>query len=306
MPQHAIRSILAASDLGEASDASIQVAATLAEEVGATLHVVHAINPPSPYWEATTDAVSTQGWLHDGRRRLAQQVGKAVAEGTTPTQRVTIGRPFQVIEDRAKEVEADLIVLGPHRRRGAADGLLGTTADRVIRTSPIPCLVANGTLQTPLRRVLVPLDLSEPARGALDVAIAWLTDAAGRDPESAQRPEIEVLHVIADSIDPGGKSHPERRIEADLTSETSAALDRAGASAGLTIRPRVVYDDSPAEGILRTAGETDADLVVMGTHGYGAIRRALVGGVTSAVARRSPGPVLLVPPAMWRNQSARD
>ncbi|HEU0012596.1 MAG TPA: universal stress protein [Longimicrobium sp.] len=52
--------------------------------------------------------------------------------------------------------------------------------------------------------------------------------------------------------------------------------------------------DGPAEEIVARPEEACADLLVMATHGYGAIPRALPGG------RCAPGPVLLVPPRLWR------
>ena len=49
------------------------------------------------------------------------------------------------------------------------------------------------------------------------------------------------------------------------------------------------------EKILETADEVDADLIVMGTHGYGAVKDALMGGTVRRVLRRSDRPVLVVP-----------
>src|SRR5690606_15872693 len=79
----------------------------------------------------------------------------------------------KAILDRAAAVEADLIVIGPHRRRAVGDAFLGSTADRVIRSAGAPCLVVRGPLSLPLRRVVVPIDLSEPAQRALDAALRW-------------------------------------------------------------------------------------------------------------------------------------
>ncbi|HWK90556.1 MAG TPA: universal stress protein [Longimicrobium sp.] len=53
------------------------------------------------------------------------------------------------------------------------------------------------------------------------------------------------------------------------------------------------------------SGESHADLLVMATHGYGAVRRALLGGTAQAVARRAPCPVLLVPPRLWKDAPER-
>ena len=76
------------------------------------------------------------------------------------------------------------------------------------------------------------------------------------------------------------------------------------AAGPLDVRDEVCWGDLPAEEILRVAGRESADLLVIATHGYGAIRRALIGSVASSVARGASGPVLLVPPAMWNAEPA--
>ena len=69
------------------------------------------------------------------------------------------------------------------------------------------------------------------------------------------------------------------------------------------MQAEVLQGDLVAKRIIQFAERADADLVVLGTHGYGAVKRALVGGVASAVAREAQCAVLLVPPALWRNTS---
>jgi nucleotide-binding universal stress UspA family protein len=56
---------------------------------------------------------------------------------------VTCAKPHTAIRQRAREVSADLIVIGPHRSRAVADRVLGSTVDRVIRTSEVPCLIVR-------------------------------------------------------------------------------------------------------------------------------------------------------------------
>jgi len=57
----------------------------------------------------------------------------------------------------------------------------------------------------------------------------------------------------------------------------------------------------PVDGIQLVAEQMEADLIVLGTHGYGALGRAMIGSVSSSVARTVPFPVMLVPPpvSLW-------
>ena len=55
-----------------------------------------------------------------------------------------------------------------------------------------------------------------------------------------------------------------------------------------------VKDKYPADGILETAGERGCDLIAMGSHGYGAVQRFLLGSVATQVLARSSIPVLIL------------
>lgn len=298
------RSILAATDLSEASDAVLRAAGRLAAASGATLHVVHAFDlPATPYADATglgtTMALeSFPERVRDARVALQAQCIRALPDGVEPaTREVVIYVAHRAIAERALAVDADLVVLGPHRRRGFGDALLGTTADLVIRTSPVPCLVARGELKLPLRRVVAPVDLSEPARNALDQAVAW-SAALGAGSADALRPatELRVVHVVPRFLVAPDLPFDRALVGPELHGDVQGALDRAGGAAGVDVSEELLFGDSLAETITGFAEREAAGLVVMGTHGYGAIRRALIGSVASGVARSAPCPVLLVPP----------
>ncbi|MGL4464470.1 MAG: universal stress protein, partial [Planctomycetia bacterium] len=62
------------------------------------------------------------------------------------------GVPFHEIEKYAKEIEADLLVLATHGRTGLAHFLLGSVAERVVRTAPCPVL----TVRHPEHEFIVP------------------------------------------------------------------------------------------------------------------------------------------------------
>lgn len=61
-------------------------------------------------------------------------------------------------------------------------------------------------------------------------------------------------------------------------------------------RVRSVHADKPGEGIVRIAEELNADLIVMGTRGEGAIRRTITGSVSDYVLHHTTVPVLICPP----------
>jgi nucleotide-binding universal stress UspA family protein len=103
--------------------------------------------------------------------------------------------------------------------------------------------------------------------------------------------ELHVVHVVAN---PAPEPVPERREVADA----ARALERLTASHESSLRRLVrrVLVGSPAEEIARYAMEQHAHLIVMGTHGYGPVRRLFLGSVTASVLHRARCAVLTVPP----------
>ncbi|MCS6771987.1 MAG: universal stress protein [Kiritimatiellae bacterium] len=142
-----------------------------------------------------------------------------------------------------------------------------------------------------MRRILVPVDFSpgmqDVARFAAKLARAFSAD-------------LTLLHVAPPepdfvSYEPGPDS-----VRTAVARELSALhhklheLDRSLEAEGLSVTSLVIQGYT-VEKILQEILRLGADLVVMGSHGHGALRHLLVGSVTEGVIRESPVPVVVVP-----------
>lgn len=297
-----IRSILVASDLSPDEKDVLRSASALASLAEAALHVIHAVEV-----NETSGAAGPrmEGRLQEADADLREQLRGAIpSTAEADTSRVWPGRAHEVILRRAEDVDADLIIIGPHRQREGQQEILGTTADRLVRTSHVPCMIVRGPISLPLRRILVPTDFSPAAAGAMDLALIWST--ALRLPSgSGQKTQLDVLHVLP--AGPGGPAGgSSTAAETELRTQVDAGCRRTGCGKPLDIVESVAEGSSPAEEILRSVRAKDVDLLVLGTHGEGAQERALIGSVSSTVARRATCPVLLCPPALARELSGRD
>jgi nucleotide-binding universal stress UspA family protein len=303
-----LRSILAATDLTATSNEVLRAAAALAALSGAALHIVHAA--PAPARSAGEPEIESerarQRRIAEARAALTEQIRHAVPRHVTPTSmEIVFEQPYRAILDRATAAEADLIVIGPHRPRPVGERHLGTTADRVVRTAEQPVLIVREPLSLPLRRVLVPTDLSEAARGALYVGLSWTSALRVPSGTDAPRTALDVVHV-APPLAPGDrKQQRHATVDAALRREIETVLEYGGGT-GLAIERELIEASEPADAIARLARQMRADLVVIGTHGDTGLMRALLGSVASAVARRTSRPVLLVPPEVWRRAIADD
>jgi universal stress protein E len=301
-----IGSILVATDLTESSDEVVRAAAELAAENSAELHILHAFDFPAQPAGRDVPASSFHGRIGEAERRLDEQIGRAVPSGVkVASRRVEVYVAHRAILDAAEGAGADLIVVGPHSRRRRGDEILGSTADRVIRSASVPCLVVRAPLDLPLRKVVVPLDLSEPAIGALEVGLDWGVAFGGHD-DAATGTELIVLHVMPRAFQ--GPDFPFDRavVGPELQREVEGARRRVPGATELEVNEEVRWGETPADEIVRMATEEGAGLLVLGTHGHGLIRRALIGSVAAGVARRAPCPVLLVPPSMLDARGAEE
>jgi len=298
-----IRSILAATDLSETSNEVLHAAAAVAGRTGAALHVLHVYDfPPNPYLDLLDGTPTFQDRIRSSEMALDDQL--AAAGVSAASRQVVIDVPRRAILARALAVSADLIVVGPHKKGGLEQRFFGSTADRVVRSADAPCLVVRCRLNLPLRRVVVPMDLSDPAREALDLALDWGWQLGPGDaPSVGPSLDVRVVHVLpAALLGAGALPSGHARVGPELHRDVAAALGRSGHTANVCVREELLWGSTEAEEIVRYAADEGADLLVLATHGRGAVSRALIGSVTSAVARDARGCVLLVPPALWRSQ----
>src|SRR5690606_26858228 len=160
-----IRSLVIGISEIQGEDPRLAPTIRLAERLGATLHVVHAVRLPDPdlypYLTAWDFDPGVLDRIQDDvRSRIEAQV-----RGISASERIVChaapGPADAAVLKVAEEVEADLIVVGATRRGVIARTVLGTTAQRIVRAARVPVLVSRRPGHGPWRRVLLTTDLSE-------------------------------------------------------------------------------------------------------------------------------------------------
>lgn len=143
----AFQRILACTDLSPASTQAEDLAVAMAMKYGAELSLVHVYELPSYVY--TDMMYSSVDLLAPIEAHLASELAKRLASvrsrGVECTSIFKSGFPPEEIIAAAKEINADLIVIGTHGRRGVKRVFLGSVAERVVRMSPIPVLTVRGT-----------------------------------------------------------------------------------------------------------------------------------------------------------------
>lgn len=140
------RLILSPVDFSQTSQRAFETALDLAARLKAEVRVMHvfqlpASSLPEGVWQAPDDLEAT---VEDAlQKRLDEFVAKSTAKGVTVSTGLCEGVPYVEITRAAQELGADMIVIGTHGRTGLAHLMLGSVAERVLRTSDIPVLTVR-------------------------------------------------------------------------------------------------------------------------------------------------------------------
>ena len=138
--------ILVPVDFDEPSERALAYAVALAKPLGAEITVLHAYELPYygfPDGALIATAEMAGRILVGAQSGVAEMMDKHENAGVAIKSLVREGPAAEEIENVAKEIEADIIVMGTHGRRGLRRALLGSVTETVIRTSSRPVLTVH-------------------------------------------------------------------------------------------------------------------------------------------------------------------
>lgn len=138
-PRTKIQNIVCAVDFSASAETAVHAALDLAHKHGARLHLVHAWHV-APYVERMPDLAASIE--RDMSRELDALAQRHAARGLTILRQTRRGHPALEVLLAARETDADLVVVGTSGKTGIDRVLLGSVAERILRTSPVPVLVA--------------------------------------------------------------------------------------------------------------------------------------------------------------------
>ncbi|MFD1599107.1 universal stress protein [Halobellus rarus] len=133
--------ILTPVDGSAPSETAADHAIRLARDADATLSVVSVVDVEALSAAKLDTKALLDGYEAEAERHVAAVADRARESGVDVETAVLRGAPYRAILDRAEAVDADLVVMGSHGRRGLERYLLGSTTERVLRLSPAPVLV---------------------------------------------------------------------------------------------------------------------------------------------------------------------
>lgn len=152
-----LKNILVATDFAEPSDAALGYGRDFARSYGSTLHVLHVADNVVGRFAGEGSAAFLPNLQNDVERAARASLDGVVNDEDRTALHakavvVTSLSTAEAIVDYAHEHRIDLIVMGTHGRRALAHLLMGSVAERVVRTAPCPVL----TVRSPEREFIVP------------------------------------------------------------------------------------------------------------------------------------------------------
>ena len=282
----------------------------VARQFSARVTMVHVLEV-HPMFALQTEFMASGVLVERAERLLEPWVALAEPHGVqleTKLLEDETGNVAASITRAAEDLNCDLILMGTQGREGFDRLLVGSVAERVVRTANRPVMLLRGTAEevksevvkaNPIASVLVPIDDSLESQVALKTA-GELARQLGTG--------LHVLYVVPDMPLPMGDGmgfgtltyQPEPWLEA-LNNQGMAIIDQAKR----TLEPILKADrletsmvqqnhERIAQVILKVAQEHASGLIVLGTHGRSGIDRLLLGSVAEGVMHHANVPVLLV------------
>jgi len=274
--------ILVPTDMSDFGSLALRFAAMFHDRLASRITLLYAdetyfpidvLEMPAGYY--LENATETKSKLQEKLREYANAQLPGVAVETT----IADGAPARAIAETAKQMRADLIVMGTHGRRGWRRALLGSVTEAVLHETNVPVLtVTPGTMSDAVpavRTIVCPVNFTYIAREALHHASAMA---------EAFDAELVVVYVA-------------EAIQTPKLPEVEAAFSLW---VGPAVRERVRYrltmvgEGEPAECVLTTAADVDADLIVLGAQHKFFSDATVIGATTQRITRFARCPVLTV------------
>ena len=235
----------------------------------------------------------------DAEQLLATEAARLKDTGWVGSTELRVGDPAEEIIEAAEELRPDLVVLGSHGITGIMNFLLGSVSDRVLEHAYCSVLIVKASPKLSLPRgpeeealpwrILVAYDDSEPAKKAAAMCAGLPLDAQTEVTALSVMPMVHMYRQdIRQHLDPIWQQK-KRAMETALDNAvTSHRWSTPNVSAQLKESTDV------SQQILDTATQTGSDVIVLGYKGRTAIKRFLLGSITSRIAHHAPCSVLAV------------
>jgi nucleotide-binding universal stress UspA family protein len=291
--------ILSATDLVETCDAPVTAALEIAKRNNGQLHIIHILESASSqnrhlvkHFKTGEEVESSRDYEQEVLEAIRHTYADYLSSHENYEIIVTTGYPFEEILSRARVIEADLIVIGPHSSRAQEKGVVrvkgkvGSTAEGIIVNECCPVMIINQHVlhrRLEFKRLILGIDFSKSCLSAFRYAL-----------------KIARIHgskLFAYNMLPVPPSN--QYTQAIYNAELKAAQNKLDAICRevppeVDAECRVWGGVHPHLEILKYAARKDADTIVMGSHTKDNDGKWYVGSAVERVSYRATCPVIVI------------
>jgi nucleotide-binding universal stress UspA family protein len=136
-----IETVVIATDGSESVGRAVDVALNFADRFEAAVHALYVLEES----EVQSAPAEVREEMHDALEERGEAAVDAVASETDQSVETAVreGRPAAEISQYARDVDADVVATGTRGRHGESRFLIGSVAERVVRTCPVPVLTVR-------------------------------------------------------------------------------------------------------------------------------------------------------------------
>ncbi len=297
--------ILCATDFSERSEAAVRIAAALARWSNGSLELVHVLpRPEMGYAALATDSLVLAQEIRENVRQKLSNIVAGVTDSArlSPTAALLEGRPHEAIVSHARQIKADLVVMGAHGGPALDRLVLGSVAERTVRDASLPVLIVPpgapawdaSQEKAPRFSVIAALDGRPSSAGP----VAFLRRLRAFLPCDLTVlrlywPSEEYTRLGLTGNRELAKADPAVVADLELGLRELVGVLPGGGSTTFAIEPTW---GEPAARLLDAALARHGDLVVIGTESRHGFARLAHPAVADHMARAASGvPVLFVP-----------
>lgn len=291
-----LKRIMVPLDGSHLAEAVMPIAVSLAECLGARLTLLHIIEERPPAKVHGEPHLASEKEACDYLEGLARRYGDR-AEIEQHVHTVGESNVAQSIADHAGELQADMIALCTHGGSGFRRMVWGSIAQLVLKRVGVPVLIVRpGVPMTGhVASVLVPLDATPNAEGALDLATTFAESCGAAIHLMNVVPTVETVtgdRLAAARLTPISTAEAlkvEETYAQDYLSRMMSTLQARGLNVDAT-----VFRGEVGPSIARAVQQFEADIVIIATHGRAGLDAMYTGSVGQTIMARATRPILLV------------
>lgn len=273
-----MKKILVPVDFSEFSEYALEVAASLAKKHKAEILVFHMLGISESVFVANeaVEIAEAKYYMSMAKERFATFLDRDYLDGIKLTEIIQNYKVFSEINELAKEIDIDLIVMGSHGSKGLSEFFVGSNTEKVIRTSTVPVLVIKQRRPSfKLEKVVFACDFKIENLYAFIHAVKLFSEYEAK---------INLVYVNRPSEYFITKAELDNRISYFMSKVRDQKLENKEIA--------YVTDYSVENGILEYCKQITADLVAIPTHGRKGWAHFFVGSLGEKMANHAHLPVM--------------